>query len=187
MNETHINLHKNGIKNIARDAFKGLFKTEIIRLSENQIENIEEKTFDARELLSLAEIYLSYNKLTKIEKNLLYGLDKLTKIDLSKNKISEIQRGAFHTLCCLDSIDLSSNLLTQIDYETFKGLKKLTQIYMHDNKFNTDKLKLLTEENVEFISFLTNDLINDKKSVFKSVIFLFFLSRSINFYLRIFL
>ena len=123
MNETHINLHKNGIKNIARDAFKGLFKTEIIRLSENQIENIEEKTFDARELLSLAEIYLSYNKLTKIEKNLLYGLDKLTKIDLSKNKIQHLPD--LSMLRSLTILDVTENALTEIPALPLVGCLKI--------------------------------------------------------------
>ena len=64
--KTEIILSKNNIKKIDKDAFKGLHSVTKIHLSQNELENIEEGTFHYKELIILAEIYLSLNNLTKI-------------------------------------------------------------------------------------------------------------------------
>ncbi len=83
-------------------------------------------------------------------------LTKESTIDLSNNRIKTIDPKTFNGLSNLQIIRLDNNQLTTIDPKTFNGLDKLKRIELHENKFKVDKLKLILEKSVVYVSFKSN-------------------------------
>jgi Leucine-rich repeat (LRR) protein/energy-coupling factor transporter ATP-binding protein EcfA2 len=128
-----INFNKNLIKSIHKDAFKDL-KLEIIDLSENEIESIQD-IFN--NLKNLIKINLSENKIESIHKDTFKGLEDLEIIDLSGNILKSIDEHAFNNFPNLAKIYLSNNKIKSIHGDAFKDLNDLREIKLSQNEIES--------------------------------------------------
>ena len=182
----HFNLLEVGL-------FKGLNSLEVINLSKNEINSINQELVCLR---NLKELQLSYNRISDyLTEDMFIGLTNLTKVDLSFNQISKVNdktfnrllnlrsinlshnqiesiQKPFEMLLNLESIDMSCNKLAVIGQCAFKGLTALKKINLLDNKLSQNKkLALYLEDSVQLVmlqkhneSFINNiNLISNRK------------------------
>lgn len=83
INELYFN--ENLIESISEDYFEGFNNVQIMDLSRNRIEFIEENAFNKAKFPDLLSIDLSHNKLTKLDSNFFNGLPEKTQIILGVN------------------------------------------------------------------------------------------------------
>ena len=132
-NATKLKFEGNRISALSAGSFTGLDRIVDIDLSNNQISNIENNTFQAV-ALSLQVLKLGHNRIEKVETGLFSGLS-LSSLVLSHNDgLSEISPGAFSD-SSIEQIELDYCSLTWMDIDTFKDLKYyLKFLYLSNNK-----------------------------------------------------
>ena len=77
----------------------------------------------------------------------------LTTISLSSNRLEAIDETTFVGLYNLIAVYLNDNLLKSIHKNLFKGLPKLTFVKLAKNLFAYERLEIILEKSVRFISF----------------------------------
>ena len=122
-----INLAQNELKELNKDLFSQLEELKWIDLSFNKVKSVE-KCFDKCKKLNF--INLSHNQLTSITLN---GLRELTDIDLSYNKLTRLDKQTFKGTVKLTSLNLSHNQIEVLDSDLFSNLLKLDKILLNDN------------------------------------------------------
>lgn len=70
-------------------------------------------------------------------------LQSLQKLDLSYNDITRINRDTFRGLHSLNDLYLSNNRLSAISSDSFRGLKKIANIDLSHNYFEVIQIKWL--------------------------------------------
>lgn len=138
-NITSLILWSQNIPTIYRNDFNGLRRLLKIEISDCNVRNIENGTFD--NLSELEELVLEWNRLAAIDVNLLRGLHSLRILDLSRNEIERIENGTFINLSKLESLMLANNNLKSLNCGTFSGLhslKKFDISYSNIEKIEKD-------------------------------------------------
>ena len=107
-----------------------LFNLEYLKLSQNQLIEIEHGTF--LNLTKLIELDLSSNHLIKVEKSLLKNSRFLLELNLSSNKLEFLDKELFVNLKQLVSLDLSNNSIKSFSFLSV-GLSKLTDLNIQFN------------------------------------------------------
>ena len=125
-----IDLDHNKLSFIPEDLFSELKSVEVVHLEYNQISQVDEEAF-AIDSSSLREIYLQYNKLTRVPKALLLQR-QARNIDLSFNLLS------FQDF---------NNALQELDMETF--------LFQHRETASSPQVRL--QESLKRISFAYNN------------------------------
>lgn len=121
-------LVNNKISKISPEAFKPLVKLERLYLSKNQLKELPEKM-----PRTLQELRLHENQITKLQKSMFSGLNRLFVIELGGNplKNSGIENGAFQGMKSLSYIRISDTNITAIP----QGLPdSLTELHLDGNK-----------------------------------------------------
>ncbi|CAG9795084.1 unnamed protein product [Diatraea saccharalis] len=111
------------MENIPRERLQGLYSTRLLNISQNIIRELEEFTSD---LQSLQKLDLSFNHITRINKDIFRGLQSLTELYLRGNWLSAISSEAFQSLNKISLIDLSHNYFEVIQLKMLLVLE--TQI-----------------------------------------------------------
>ena len=78
-------------------------------------------------------LFLSNNKLKRIDSNSLKTLTKLETLSLSQNAIEEIDVRLFESLSSLKELRLDNNKLKRIDRNCFESLKSIETIILYEN------------------------------------------------------
>jgi Leucine-rich repeat (LRR) protein len=139
-------LSENKLAKIQQRTFNGLFKLEILHLDKNEIEEIDENSFSNEPFESnILQLYLSHNKLTKIQQRTFNGLFKLELLHLDKNIIEEIEKNSFTNLNDLKELKIESNKIKIIKNGIFLGKTNLEKLFLYQNAI----------ENIESIPFNT--------------------------------
>jgi len=172
---TKLYMYKNNITDVA-SIFQDLKQLEILNLSSNKLEKINEKTFkgctelqeidlennqiyamEFKDLTKLTKLVISYNRNHSINSRCFSNLPSITEIILKYNKIERLETNAFKDLTSLEKIDLSFNKIKTIDPEAiglYKDLVKIEKIILSGNQI----------EKIDFITFIK--LIRlDKKNI----------------------
>lgn len=110
------------MQNLSPNLFSDLSYLETLRLSANEIENIDENAF--RYLTDLTEIDLRSNSL-KLTSNLFKFTKKLAILDLAMNNLESIPETLFHNLDKLQILDLCANNFKTINGSIFRDLISL--------------------------------------------------------------
>ncbi|KAJ3589679.1 hypothetical protein NHX12_010522 [Muraenolepis orangiensis] len=135
----HLSLHSNRILFIERGLFRGMKNLKFLDLSKNSLDVFAQSKssigklgavesldlsgnglhtgmtdYFLRDSLSLVNLSLNSNSITKIAKDTFSGSLALRKISLHNNVILEIEDGAFNVLFYLTELDLSKNSITCI-------------------------------------------------------------------------
>jgi Leucine-rich repeat (LRR) protein len=134
------------MQSIDKGIFNSMLQLTNLTLSRNEIESIETDSFLTEPFESnMLELYLSENRLTKIQKSAFNGLSKLLILHLDKNQIDEIAKNSFAHLNQLKELKIESNKIKIIKNEMFFGETVLEILNLYQNSI----------ENIETIPFNT--------------------------------
>lgn len=194
LNELYLNNNK------LRDCKNFGTALEVIDLSRNNLNHV---SVDLRRCYGLKYLNLSHNQLTRVTSNLFCNKNYLQKLILNSNQIKYLEFNSFKDLISLEILDLSGNIievlhedvfrslnklrilhlnnnkLSSIDSNIFKRLSNLKQILLNFNNFTSERLELVLEKSVEFISFKIDPLNNDYKDIIQPKINGYFIMESI--------
>lgn len=152
-----LHLQNNAIMEVEPGAFKTLKSLQHINLQNNVLTHLGDVFLhDAPSLVSiqidsnvlaslnkslngqsnLKVMWLSHNKLTKLDKSLFADLYQVQRIYLNNNSIENIELGTFESMQALVFLDLSFNLLEEITSKTFAELRGLNELHLTDNRIS---------------------------------------------------
>ncbi|KAK9399767.1 decorin [Crotalus adamanteus] len=118
-------LKSSGVEN---GAFQGMKKLSYIRISDTNITSIPKGL-----PVSLTELHLDGNKISKIDTDSLSELPNLAKLGLSYNRIASVENGSLTNVPHLRELHLDNNELAKVP----AGLgehKYIQVVYLHNNK-----------------------------------------------------
>ena len=127
-------------------------------LSNNRLTKLENGTFAGP--YKLDSIYLDSNMISTIEAGAFNGLTNLTWLDLRNNSISSLKVGAFDGLTMVRTIHLLDNLISTIDVGALNGLTNLDYIDLRNNKISTIAAGTFNGLTNLGVIFLSNNLIS---------------------------
>ncbi|ELU04862.1 hypothetical protein CAPTEDRAFT_138319, partial [Capitella teleta] len=137
-NLTSLSLNENEISVIEKDAFKGLDNLqrlwELI-LDKNSISSIQGGIF--ADVSSLQILRLSYNRLQYIDERTFSGLDHLSFLSLNNFGLKDADPDVFQGLQSLRTLNLMNNELRVINASSFPlhFLENITRLYLANNPF----------------------------------------------------
>lgn len=130
-------------------------KLNRLYLDENQIETIEDRTFQGS--VKLQTLYLYDNQIKTIKKDTFYGLTSLKELKLNINKINSIEKGSFEHTPTLETLHLENNLLQSIDENMFLGCNTIEVLVIRNNSISSVSSKTFSKfENLENLKLQYN-------------------------------
>jgi Leucine-rich repeat (LRR) protein len=133
----------NKLESIKNTDLMNLDNLEHLNLDNNEIEWVEEGSFD--NLFKLETLILARNKLESLNSDLFFNLDELKFVNLSSNRIKLVEGYTFNYLKKLEQIDLSRNWIRVLSDNSFFELHNLKELYIFENRPD------LVIENASFI------------------------------------
>ena len=124
---------------------------QILNLFQNQIKEIH----DAVSLTKLQELYLSYNRITKIPKEI-FHLTQLESLYLYNNKLEEIPK-EIGNLTQLKALGLSNNKIKEIPKE-IGHLTQLKTLELHKNKIKEIPIEIGNLTQLQIINLYSNQI-----------------------------
>ena len=157
-----LDISRNNIKTIPRNAFRDLRNLLSLDLRHNSIKRLMHGMFSG--LQNLQHLLLQGNPIEYLGPDVFSGLETITYLNLNGHNINEIEDGAFKSLKAVTNITLSNNSLTSIRYGVFDGATHLeylqiqgNDIYkMETNTFNKMRLHELHTDHYKFCCFAEN-------------------------------
>ncbi|XP_053572250.1 leucine-rich repeat transmembrane neuronal protein 2 [Bombina bombina] len=128
---TWLHLDYNQIENIQEESFQGLYKLNELILRSNKISYLPNATFS--QLLNLQILDLSFNQLTSLNTELFHGLRKLQSMHLRANSLRTIPVRVFWDCRSLEFLDISWNRIRSLSRNGFAGLIKLRELHLENN------------------------------------------------------
>ncbi|XP_050449403.1 connectin [Cataglyphis hispanica] len=128
---TVINLDENHISEINRDTFVNLPSLRKLHLNQNNISTVRDRAF--KHLSLLQELELSSNQITSITHETFYGLRNLLRLDLRNNQIAMIGKRNFAELSALIELELDQNAITYISEKAYDGMHSLQKLRLSEN------------------------------------------------------
>ncbi|XP_029678267.1 connectin-like [Formica exsecta] len=126
-----INLDENHISEINRDTFVNLPSLRKLHLNQNNISTVRDRAF--KHLSLLQELELSSNQITSITHETFYGLRNLQRLDLHNNQIAMIGKRNFAEMSALIELELDQNIITYISERAFDGMHNLQKLRLSEN------------------------------------------------------
>lgn len=146
-NETRwLTLRKIGIERIETGIFSVLRNLEVLRISENNLKELNENTFEG--LNKLWDLSLRNNLLEKID-GCFTNLSSLKVLDLTFNKLSRITNMTFVGIDQVSYISLDSNEISSIEAGAFDHMTSVTQLVLSNNPLNNVTLMSLPQSVVK--------------------------------------
>jgi Leucine-rich repeat (LRR) protein len=148
------------IKSIEKGLLNSMLHLKYLSLSRNEIESIETDSFSTEPFESnILELFLSENKLTKIQQRTLNGLFKLQKLHLDKNVIEEIEKYSFDNLNDLTELKIESNKIKMIKNEMYFGKTSLEILNLYQNSIeNIESIPFNTLRSVKTLHMFSNKI-----------------------------
>jgi Leucine-rich repeat (LRR) protein len=138
VNLRNLSINNCKIQSLNKGIFNSLLQLKNLSLSRNEIKSIEHDSFLTEPFVSnILRLYLSENKLTKIQQRIFNGLFKMQILYLDKNEIESIEANSFMTEPFESNIlelYLSGNKLTTVKQGAFNGLFKLQILHLDKNE-----------------------------------------------------
>jgi insulin-like growth factor-binding protein complex acid labile subunit len=133
--------------------------TAEIDLSKNSITKLDKDVFTTE--IIATRLDLSENIIEKIEINTFRNC-YLTVLNLSCNKIDSIEDESFQELSNLINLDLSYNKLKQFNFIHLKYLKKLKYLNLNNNELDSLEFKFFSYETIDLEElYLSGNKINN--------------------------
>ncbi|ROT65987.1 putative toll [Penaeus vannamei] len=164
-----LNVSLNGISKLEDKALFGLSLLLELELSDNQLTNtwVNSETFT--DLLRLASLDMSNNKITRLDAATFRDLTNLQVLKLQQNMIETISDNTFSGLFRLHTLVLSDNRVKMISDKTFGGLIGLQVLKLDGNEvFSIDSEALVNSTGLQELQLSHNHL-QDVPKVVKSL------------------
>ncbi|XP_033102387.1 toll-like receptor 13 [Anneissia japonica] len=169
------------IKKISRKWFNGLTQLTVGRLTFIKAEAIDDYAFSDNS--DIEEIHLDSNVLKDIPSHLFQHLPKLKTIQLCCNLLTEIDGEPFFGSNHVEEIQLYSNSINKLNENAFKSMKNISLINLNDNQLSSDYIPIQTFRGLKRLTKLylyTNNLKTIKKEWFQDLTSLEILDASFN-------
>lgn len=132
-----LSLNYLGIEEVHRGAFKNLPRLRHLALSLNNITHIKEGVFNN---LNLVSLYLSANRIEKIDSSAFDDMPYLTRLNLDRNRIYQLDGRWFRNSHMIKNLDFTFNRLSEIPQNAFKNLQphheESVRIKLNNNKIS---------------------------------------------------
>lgn len=163
-NETNWTLYK--INNIQPDTFQQFNSLEVVDLSSQLLEKIDQGLFSG--LVNLKRISLFANHLlNEIAQGSFNGLNKMESLNLGINHLQTLEEDLFQTMPNLSTICLSHNQLGNSE-NIFKNLHNLKAVMLSNNQFTEiNSLLFNCLKSLKIIDFSNNNISFVSSEVFK--------------------
>lgn len=125
------NSGKSKLRYINPETFENLNNLEELDLSDNEIEEFDESTFEKMKNLKI--LYLGNLKLNKVPVGIFENLRNLQNISLEGNQLQNIDRSIFKENPKVQNIWLNNNKIRTLNPKTFEGLKNLEYLDLRGN------------------------------------------------------
>ena len=130
-----LRLSNNNLKHLNTDTFGKYFPNiQKVDLWKNYIVDLTEESLKGFKCLQIVD--LSYNKIQVIEDKAFRHTPNLTKLFLNGNKIPQLPIGIFNGLFHLKNIDLSHNLIKILNISSFGEAKSLRSLNLENNSLS---------------------------------------------------
>lgn len=120
------------LKRLSKKNFKGLSKIEYLNFRINDLQVIEEDTFDY--CRSVTEIYINENQLTSVHRSSLSKLQNLRSLDLRYNSLTSLDPGVFRNNFKLNILLIGHNQLINIPACLFDSLPSFKNVDLTNNQ-----------------------------------------------------
>lgn len=107
---------------------------------------------------SLSFLYLSFNNLRQVSRNVFGNLHNLIWLDLGHNRITEMGFDSFRGSKKLQVFIINHNGLVDITMDLFKGFTELRLVDFSYNKIRVLPDMFFTEDNLEVLNMAHNEL-----------------------------
>ena len=153
-----LSLTTRNIYAIDAHTFDMYYNLDTLYLSENKIERLDERTFG--ELRVLRKLDLGHNRLSStISKRLLESQRLLVDLNLENNFIRTIEFNAFEATISLSKLNLAFNQLSHIDAGLFKGLT-LSELNLSGNQLMNLEARTFLLPNLQGL-YLSHNKLSD--------------------------
>ena len=130
-----LRLSNNNLKHLNTDTFGKYFPNiQKVDLWKNDIVDLTEESLEGFKCLQILD--LSYNKIQIIEDTAFRHTQNLTKLFLNGNKIPQLPIGIFNGLFQLKNIDLSHNLIKILNISSFGEAQSLRSLNLENNSLS---------------------------------------------------
>ena len=153
---TYLNLYRNNILSIPKDAFEGLANLGSLYLHYNMISTVDRQAFGGENttLAKLKLLSLSYNEIEVLPPGLFVGLSTLKALDLSRNPFSRVDANALIGLAELTRLTLRVDpSALQLPIGFLSELARLEFLNLFGWKLgpvlSSEKLPLASDETLE--------------------------------------
>lgn len=112
-------------------------ETQVLDLSENNLQILPRETFVRAGLLNLQRVYLRGCRIGQIDDLAFKGLTNLIELDLSHNLLTAIPSGTFRDIPSLRDLLLSNNPIQKIDSHAFQNVPGLVKLDLSNCELQT--------------------------------------------------
>ncbi len=128
-------LHENRLTVLEFDRFTELGELRTLTVSNNEIEAVI--PFDQRPLLSnLTKLYLSFNRISELSKDVLTPLESLSHLSIGYNRLVRIHTDIFINLVNIRYLNVEFNHMKEPPLPQIQTLHKLTHLYLSGNQID---------------------------------------------------
>lgn len=148
-------------------------ETQLLDMSNNNLQTLPKETFVRAALLDLQKVYLRNCRIGQIDNRALRGLSNVVDLDLSYNLLTSVPTLIFEDVPNLRNLSLAHNPIQKVDAAAFRYVKSLTKLdlshcqittiastafegmeYLEQLRLNSNKLSELKPRTVETLSGL---------------------------------
>lgn len=166
---TKLYIRNNSVSVLAPGLFTGLSLLLELELTDNQLTNtwVNSETFT--DLLRLASLDLSNNKITRLDPATFRDLTNLQVLRLQQNMIETVSDNTFSGLFRLHTLVLSDNRIKELSDKTLAGLRGLQVLKLdHNEVFSVDSLALTNSTELQELQ-LSNNYLQDVPKLVQSL------------------
>jgi len=152
-----LNLERNNLETIQENSFDDMVNLRYLYMDENKITQLPSNVF--QKLHNLDTLYLKTNQLTNLNADLFKNNKKIALLHISENKLQTLPSGIFQGFTLMRQIWLRSNEIVDLPSNIFDSCESLVDIDLSRNKIKNVDINLLAKLNaLREISFSFNPL-----------------------------
>ncbi|XP_044003398.1 phospholipase A2 inhibitor beta-like [Aphidius gifuensis] len=160
-----INMKHINLPVLPKNIFTGFDNLRELYLSHNRLYRLESGTFN--NLSKLTSLYIKNNNITELPSDIFNGLKQLRFLILSSNKLNSLEPGTFNNLSKLVFLHIENNNLTALSSNVFNGLDKLEDLNLSWNKLNSLEPGTFNNlSNLEYLLINNNHLTSLPEGIF---------------------
>ncbi len=127
-------------------------ETQLLDMSDNNLQVLPKETFVRAALLDLQKVYLRNCSIGQIDDRALLGLSNVVDLDLSRNLLTSVPSSIFEDVRNLRNLSLAHNPIQKIDASAFRHVTSLTKLDLSHCRIAVIATRAF--EGIEFLELL---------------------------------